>query len=303
MSGSWRSLAELTANRLRLIQADLADESAESRAEHLADEVRGALEKVPPADRNSFLSLVEERFPGWEGGRVVTAGDGAAAVAPTDMAEFNDPSFLLQQLLKASGRMSEEQKRAAGERLAAAGLSPAGVGQVPVEAVSKAKAALQVPAGQEADIGRMLEVLSMLAEQVISLDTLVWRTWKQMAPESPHRKRADIGPTMGRYVSGDSEIGGGQVSEDLGRFRQLTAALLASIAQAGETAYRKMAEVGPMQIEAAAKAERKWNESVEVACWKKYVELSGRLDPATVEGDMIRAIASYAEGLMRPRGR
>jgi hypothetical protein len=230
MSGSdgesWRSLAELTANRLRLIQADLADEPAESRRAHLDDEVRAALEKVPIDERNEFLSVVEDRFPAWEGGRVVSGSSEGTLVSATDMAEFNDPAFLLRQLVRAAEGMSPEQRREAGERLAAAGIAPAGVGEIPAESLARAKQSMQVPGDKDADAGRVLETAALLAEQVILLDTLVWKIWRQIAPDSQHRSRAQMASTLASYVTGSGETGRGEVAESLERFRQLTAALV-----------------------------------------------------------------------------
>jgi hypothetical protein len=299
----WRSLAELTANRLRLIQADLADEPAESRRAHLNDEVRAALEKVAPGERNAFLDAVEERFPAWEGGRVVSGAGEGTLVSATDMVEFNDPGFLLRQLLRASESMSPEQKREAGERLAAAGIAPEGVGAAPAEAVARAKAAMQIPAEASADLGRMLEASALLAEQVVLLDTLVWKIWRQMAPESSHRSRGAIGQTLASYVSGSGETGRGQVAEELERFRQLTAAVLSSVGKLGGTVYAQLSQMSPHNVESMSKAEKKWNESVEIAAWRKYKELAGKLDQAKVESDVLRALSQTVEDIIRPRGR
>jgi hypothetical protein len=297
----------LTANRLRLIQADLADEGASTRREQLAEEVRTALEQVQPSERNAFIEAVEERFPGWEGGRVVTYGEGSGGVgaggggaaAPTDIAELSDPGFLVRQLVKAADKMNEADRRAAGERLAAAGIAPAGVGEIPAESVARVKAAVQIEASKDVNAGRMLDALAIMAEQVVSLDKLVSTTWSQMAPGSGQRRRQALGLVLAKYLTGSDEVGREQMAQDLGRFRQLTAAMLASIAQAGEQAYRQMAKISPDQVEALAKAEKKWNESVEFACWRKYQELAGSVDPATVESEVIRAMATFAEGLMR----
>lgn len=299
----WRSLAELTANRLRLIQADLADEPAESRRAHLNDEVRAALEKVAPAERNAFLDAVEERFPAWEGGRVVSGAGEGTLVSATDMVEFNDPGFLLRQLLRASESMTPEQKREAGERLAAAGIAPEGVGAAPAEAVARAKAAMQIPAEASADLGRMLEASALLAEQVVLLDTLVWKIWRQMAPESAHRSRGAIGQTLASYISGSGETGRGQVAEELERFRQLTAAVLSSVGKLGGTVYAQLSQMSPHNVESMSKAEKKWNESVEIAAWRKYKELAGKLDQAKVESDVLRALSQTVEDIIRPRGR
>ncbi len=304
MSGeTWRSLAELTANRLRLIQADLADEPAESRRAHLNDEVKAALEKVPPGERNAFLDAVEERFPAWEGGRVVSGASGGTLMSPTDMAEFNDPGFLVRQLQKVAASMTEEQRREAGGRLAEAGIAPAGAGEVPAEAFARAKAAMQIPVDAGADTGRMLEAAALLAEQVVLLDTLVWKIWRQMAPESSHRSRGAVGQTIASYVSGTGETGRGQVAEELERFRQLTASMLSSVGKVGGTVYAQISRLSPHNVETMSKAERKWNESVELAAWRKYKELAGKLDQATVENEVLRALSQTVEEIIRPRGR
>lgn len=307
MSGSggesWRSLAELTANRLRLIQADLADEPADSRRAHLDDEVRAVLEKVPLAERNAFLSVVEDRFPAWEGGRVVSGVSDGTLVSATDMAEFNDPAFLLRQLMKAADKMTPEQRREAGERLASVGIAPAGVGEIPTESMSKAKASMQVPADRDADAGRVLETAALLADQVILLDTLVWKIWRQIAPDSQHRNRTQMGATLSSYITGSGETGRGEVAENLERFRQLTAALVSSIGKVGSTVYAQMGQLNPNNIETMAKNEKKWNESIELAAWRKYRELAGKMDQATVENEVMRAVSRTVEDIIRPRGR
>lgn len=302
-SERWRVLADRTANRLRLIQADLADEPAAARQEHLAEEVRSALGEVDPAERNAFLEAVEERFPGWEGGRVVTRGDGAGGAgvaAPTDIAELNDPAFLVRQLVKNADKLTAEQKKAVGAQLAAAGIAPEGVGSIPVDAVERAKAALKIQAGGDADVGRMLDVLAAVAPQLLSLDALVWPTWRKMAPGSAIKRRQELAAVLRSYAGGGSEVGREQVLEELGRFRQLTAALLASIAKAGELAYGQTAKMDPHAIESVARNEKKWNESLELACWRKFSELAGSIDQTAVESEMIAAMAGYAEKLMRP---
>ena len=307
MSGSsgesWRSLAELTANRLRLIQADLADEPAESRRAHLDDEVRASLEKVPLAEQNEFLSLVEDRFPAWEGGRVVSGSTDGVLVSATDMAEFNDPSFLLRQLMKAADSMTPEQKREAGERLASVGIAPAGVGEIPVEALARAKAALKIEPDADGDAGRVLETAAVMSEQVLLLDSLVWKIWRQIAPDSQHRNRVQLSSTLGSYVTGSGETGRGEVVESLERFRQLTAALISSIGKVGSTVFTQMSQLNPNAVETMAKNEKKWNESIELASWKKYRELAGKMDQATVENEVMRAVSRTVEEIIRPRGR
>ena len=52
-----------TANRLRLIQVDFADESEQTRTTYLCEEIERALKSVLPDERNEFLERLLEKFP------------------------------------------------------------------------------------------------------------------------------------------------------------------------------------------------------------------------------------------------
>ena len=54
-SGAIAVLAEATANRLRFLQRELADERVEDRSAALGQEVKDALAKVVPEQRREFL--------------------------------------------------------------------------------------------------------------------------------------------------------------------------------------------------------------------------------------------------------
>ena len=83
----------------------------------------------------------------------------------------------------------------------------------------------------------------------------------------------------------------------------MTAALVSSIGKVGSTAFTQMGQISPLNIENMAKNEKKWNESIELAAWRKYRELAGKLDQATVEAEMMRAVARTVEDIIRPRSR
>ena len=51
-----------TANRLRLIQIDFADESPEVRRGYLSEEIERALAEVLPEERQTFLQELMNRF-------------------------------------------------------------------------------------------------------------------------------------------------------------------------------------------------------------------------------------------------
>jgi hypothetical protein len=89
------------------------------------------------------------------------------------------------------------------------------------------------------------------------------------------------------------------------RLRQLTAALISSVSQAGRTFAQKHVEkFSPSEIEAIAKmGGGGLLVSQEVRCWRKYVELAGPVDAISIEGELLAAIAGYAESLMKGIGR
>lgn len=295
-------LVAATANRLRLIQSDLADESAEVRREHMAEVVERSLKGLAPDDRESFLTELEAAFPSWDGNvRVVDTGPSAAA-APADQRELKDPSFLVARLAEIAPTLTDVQRRVLTDRLREAGLAPqASAGPAwPDEALDKFKAKLQLRDG-EPDAERVLDLVTMLAEAVSSLDQLTWTTWKTVSPRSAVRRPAPLGQSMGRFVAGDSEVGRGQVAQDVERVRQLTAALISAVSQIGrQFAQGHLAKFSPTEIAALAGMEGgSLLVSKEVKCWRKYVELAGALDESAIEAEIMQVLAAYAESLMK----
>src|SRR2546423_9776620 len=90
-SSTLATLAEATAHRLRLVQADAADDPPEARAKVLSEQIREALAKVVPEQRQQFLTELETRFPVFED------GDAAAPQAAEAPAEPADPLTLAAQ--------------------------------------------------------------------------------------------------------------------------------------------------------------------------------------------------------------
>lgn len=296
------------ANRLRLVQADFADESAETRREMLAEEVRRALGEVGAEDRERFLEALREEFPAWE---MVQPG-GAAEEAPvaarsaTDERELSDPAFLAERLAALAGSMTDEQKRAVEKHLKKAGVvsSPA-PGGMPDEAAAVLRKTLGMTDGEALDAARMVKAAALMVEMAASLDQVVWNTWKTLSPRSDIRRGQPVKGTLKRYVAGDGEVAGTQVKQDLERLRQLTAALISSVSQAGRTFAQKHVEkFSPSEIEALAKmGGGGLLVSQEVKNWRKYVELAGPVDAISIEGELLAAIAGYAESLMKGIGR
>lgn len=298
------------ANRLRLVQADFADEPAETRREMLSEEVRRALSGVGAEEREAFLDALRLEFPAWEmgqaaGGAAEAAGENAARSA-SDERELSDPSFLAERLAALAGSMSDEQKRAVEKHLKKAGIvSDAPAGALPPEAMAPLKKLLGMTDGEAVDPVRLAKAAAVMAELASSLDQVVWNTWKTLSPRSEIKRGQPVKGTLKRYVGGDGEVAGAQVKQDMERLRQLTAALISSVSQAGRTFAQKHVEkFSPSEIEAIAKmGGGGLLVSQEVRCWRKYVELAGPVDAISIEGELLAAIAGYAESLMKGIGR
>lgn len=290
-----------TANRLRLVQADLADESPEVRQQYLADEVERALSKVVPSERAAVLKELMEIFPSWDTGGLTAKGAAEAMdLSTTDMKELKDASFLLTRLIELAPSMSAEDRRKAAVRLREAGLSTEGRNVWPEQAAEMLRAHLKMPDGQSLDPARTLEVMQMLIDLLASLDQVGWTTWKAINPRSEVRGGGEWRKSLPAYLSGNQDIPRGEVTQQLERLRQLMAALVSAISQTGrQYAQQQYARFAPDAIEDTARREKKTLESVPVASWRKYRELWGTSDQATIERDIMQLIAEYAERLMK----
>jgi hypothetical protein len=300
-------LVAATANRLRLVQTDFADESDQVRRDYLADEIQRALQSIVPSEREAFLRELEERFPTWDQ-KVEMGGNGqkqAVVQTPTDMKELQDPSFLVTQLVKIAPKLTDQQRDAVIRKLQDAGLSAAGGMDWPAQQAALAKQKLQAAPTDPLDPANVLETLALLAEFTASLDQLAWTTWRTVAPRSQIRRPMGMMKTIARFAGGDRDVPRGQVTQDLDRLRQLIAAIISAISQAGrQFAHNHAVKFSPQEIEALAAMERGGMLiSKEVKCWRKYVELAAGRDEASIESEIMQAIADYAESLMKGLGR
>jgi hypothetical protein len=290
------------ANRLRLVQADLADKDPKERQEYLAEEVERALSSLVPEQRKAFLEHLAERFPSWDSQVDVQIQQGAPGGATAaDMRELADPNFLVARLVKVVQGLKDTERQVLAERLREANLVPASSGQWPAQTADAARSALQLSKGAGLDAGRVLDALMMLANFSVSLDQLIWRMWTTIAPRSDVRKPAPLRETVAKFVSGDQNVPRGQVTQDLEKLRQLTAALISAVSQVGrQFASRHLARFAPTEIEAAAGMEGGgFLTSKEVKCWRRYCELARALDEATIDSQIMESISEYAQSLIK----
>jgi hypothetical protein len=171
-------------------------------------------------------------------------------------------------------------------------------------AESALAAALQLPPGQTLDPARAAAICAALVDFAASLDTVVWSAWRAVAPASSIRRAETIRASLARAAGGEAGADL-DAARDLELLRQLAAALIAGIGQAGRQFAQRHAErFAPSQIEAAARmsSSRGFADLVashETRCWRKYTELAASSDAASVERELLGAVAAFAESLLR----
>ncbi|MEX2081072.1 MAG: hypothetical protein WEC33_05605 [Dehalococcoidia bacterium] len=288
------------ANRLRLVQLDFADEGDGARREQLEEEIERAIGSVVPDQREAFLRRLSEMFPSWDANVAVAPKADAAARSGIDEKELRNASFLVERLADLAPQLDEDKRAAVAARLARAGIAVQSSGAgIPEAAAEKLRQRLGMGVGTPVDAGRTAEMALLLAELAMSLDQVVWNTWKAIAPRSDLRRGSDIGKTMGKFAGGDQDTARGQVKQDLERVRQLTAALISSVGQAGrQFAQQHVYKFGVEAIRDAAGPGTLMKPQA-VRCWEKYVELAGPMDAVMLEREMQSSIAKYAEDLVK----
>ncbi|MFN0131658.1 MAG: hypothetical protein ACKVW3_03870 [Phycisphaerales bacterium] len=297
-------LVAATANRLRLVQSDQADDPEADRRVHLDDVLARALERVAPPDRPAFLEALEAQFPTWDRNvQVADTGAALAARSTMDEKELKDPSFLVARLTALAPGLSDAQKRVMTDRLREAGIVPKSAGAAwPAEAMDRLRARLGCKT-TDPEASRVVELLISLVEFASILDQLMWRTWKEVNPQSRVRRPAGMKGSLARFLDGDPEVGRGQVVQDVELLRSVTSALAAAVADVGKQfAQLHLVKFSPAEIKQLVTYEgskgKGWFGKDEVAWWKKYEELAGALDEGTIETEIRRLLGDNAERLV-----
>jgi hypothetical protein len=294
-----------TANRLRMVQADFADQGADVRREYLSEEIERALSSVVPEQRQPFLAELMAQFPSWDARvEVQLRREETTDRTLTDARELRDPNFLVARLIDRAAELGESDRKVLVERLKEANLASLGQQAWSPDAESKLRQDLRLPA-EPVDPTRALELVGMLADFALRLDQLVWGAWRKVAPRSGIRQDRPLQQTIKAFLTGSQDVPRGQVAGDLEKLRQLIASLISAVGQAGrQFASRHLGRFSPVEIEALASLEGGgFLVSKEVKCWRKYVELADALNEASIESEIMETIATYAENLMRGLGR
>lgn len=285
------------AARLRLIQANFADDPPAVRQGYIVEEIERALKTISPTRRKIHLDMLAERFPAWEGVRSTASSDDKAGAAPLT------PEELVARLVQLAPSLSPEARAAFATQLQAVGLSIKESADSFLELTPELQKKLGLAPGKPLQLERAVKLLAIMTELGLALDQLAWALWKQLAPKSPFRKEAELNRLAGTYLAGDAEVSTTQLTQLVERTRRLVAGLLGSVGRAGSTyAKRYTTLLSPEAIEDWAKMEKKWNESIEAACWRKFVQQSKEhaSEPA-IEHNIQEGVAKAAENLILGR--
>ena len=294
-----------TANRLRLIQVDFADESEQTRTTYLCEEIEKVLKSILPAERNDFLGRLLERFPTDSFITQAVSKEMEVEIAPkVDESELENVDFLVRNLLEIAPTLSDDQKDFVDKSLQEAGLRPKARQDNSIELDQKLKQKFKV--GDECSISaeKIAELNAILVDFVLKLESLVWNTWRQLSPRSAVRPQGDLTEKIGQFLSNDAEISVNHVDDDLKVLQRLIAAMTSAVSRVGsQFAKRHLAKFSPSEIEALVKMEPgSVFVSHDVKCWKKYKELAEMLNEDSIEMEIRKAIVDYVESLAKGMG-
>jgi hypothetical protein len=285
------------AARLKLIQANFADDPPSVRQGYLTEEIERALKQVSPTRRKLYLDSLAERFPAWEGIRSTAQSDAKVGAAPLQ------PEDLVASLVQLAPSLSPEARAAFAAQLQEVGLSIKESADAFVEIPPELQKKLGLPPGKELQLERAVKLLAITTDLALVLEQLAWALWKQVAPKSAIRKEGELSKLAGAYLAGDAEVSTAQLTQPVEKTRRLIAGLLGAVGRAGSTYAKKyVTRLSPEVIEDWAKMEKKWNESLESACWRKFVQQAREhgSEPA-IEHEIQEAISKAAENLILGR--
>ena len=307
--------------RLQMLQASFADDDPNARLGYVEEELEREMREIPPSSRAAYLSTLAERFPGGE-----ESAQGTEQIAPVPPpapkpapapapAAPTSPEAIVAQLVKVASTLSDETRRTLASRLRQAGfvlsipaaLAAATMGDaddVPPELRKK----LSLEEGAALDRKRVLRLVTVLIDLVVTMDQLTWNVWKSLAPNSIVRRDAgeagDLKKLAGPYLVGDNEISTAQITQVMDKTRQLIGGLVAAIGATGESfARHHLTTFSPQAIKDAADADPGFFIGAEQKCWRKYVQLFNETSGAAIESEITNIIVKYTEDLILGAGR
>ncbi len=294
------SWASGVAGRLRLIQANFADDEPQVRQSCLAEELERSLKNVPFNRREQHLQALSEFFPAWG-----KPSEAPAPAAPSGPAAVETPEELLDRFLQTAEGLSAEAREKCLQQLQATGFAPKATGSSTADASPEFWKFLGVAAAKPLNVDRAQKMLVALSQVFLALDQLAWTLWKQLNAKTVFRKEAEFGKLAGPYLAGDTEISTEQIRQPIERTRKLVAALLGATGRSGaKFSGEHCRQFSPEVIENAASMEKRAWVTLESASWQKYKELykefsSEQMLESRIQQEFVKATEELLRGLGR----
>ncbi|MCE7973167.1 MAG: hypothetical protein DYG92_02405 [Leptolyngbya sp. PLA1] len=293
------------ANRLRVLYAELSDQTGDMRGEQLRDEVQRALSSLQPAAREPFLQELVRQFPLWSANdRDQVPVATRAAPAPAQVAtEPKDPKSLAEKLIEVTKGLGEAEKQQIAARLSVAGLlarptaaaaapAPAGPsGTVSASGAADLRKQLGMPADAPIDAARAVELAAVLAEFVLKLEPYACMFWKDIAPDAKNQVYQTLNRDLGKFMAGDEKVNREAVAKGVFNLRSLVSLLLKGVSDAGKQFSRD--HISRFSVDEISKAAGPGTlmTSKDVLCWKQYVRQMEGVDAASLEKRLKSVIA------------
>jgi hypothetical protein len=285
------------AARLKILQADASNLAKGERQGFMKEELERALADVPQPRRRACLQALADHFPAWQ---VAAVASETTTSAPDLKADT--PELRLEALLRTADGLTAEQRREFAVKLKAAGFAV-------VESVGSIQPTADLSRALGGDVDRIdaeraVKLIILNCTLALSLDEMVSKVWRELAPKSPKAKKnvaGELKTLMRRYLAGDSEVSLTELNKQTEQLRRLTAGLLWAMGGAGRPFSMEFREhLSPDAIESLARMEISMFKSMEQVCWKKYRELfEVYASEAKIDDILKKSVVNYADQVMQ----
>lgn len=283
MNETMDSQVERAAGRLKMLQAQFADESSTKRRRYLKEELKTVLQPMPQENRPVFLRRLAERFPVLDS---VASGRGAPPSAEEDV----DP---VDHALAACQAVEEERVDELRDRLIRQGFGPKTADDESV--LGKLMRRSGLGRMKPAELAHLVQELE---EFVRKTDRYVSSVWKKMGPKT-RRYPSPARAVLENYLSAEGETEPEELSEALAKLHRTIVAMLVVQRAAENFATQYCEKYSPDTIETLARMEGKGVlESWEHKFWTKYAEVAADMKPRSVQEDFMNVYRETVKRLL-----
>jgi hypothetical protein len=285
-----------TAQRLRHLQAGLAEEKPLTREEYLSKELLHLVNPLPPTLRRTYLDALAQYFPTWEMATVSFDQDGDAP-RPQTIDE------LVNALLKMIPRLSPEQRDEVIDRFEQAGVVKLSPSPLAGEGLAAVQKVLQIRAESPVDGNRVGHVFATMLQTTLTLYQLVDEIWRKMAPASRVRlgmSFADFRTFLADALAGDKYATPEAVNGQTEKARHLIAAILSAADMTGSafaTYFEKNLSPTAIREEIRVKGKVGLLDNREARAWEHYALKVVHLNRASLERLIRKELVETAETL------